>query len=294
MRNYINIKRAFTYLPRTIDEWEITDPEIIQYMLDAIMLIGVPMAYQRMGCLIDINNHRASVPQGMKLIDVVGITEKPLKTSDTEQIVRTYSTNREVTNERETVTNTEVITRSPSPTPDQTQVDRIQYQGVINNYRLWESSTTYKNAFQLASYTHSTTAGHTKDCPNLYSDCKITYGIDPKYFTTNVRTGTMYVGYYSLAKDECGDFLVPDVPELLEAIAIYATMKLAEGKLWQGEANARYLVEKYEREWGFALLNARGKMQILQANLEKLSAIINEDLVIMQNINAFDNQKYYG
>lgn len=290
---YISIKSAFQYLPRTIKEWDITSVEIEQYFIDAIKIIGIPTAYERKGCLLPINNHRVLIPKDLKKIDIVAISEKVMPNSDVETITRSYSTDKTIQDGRKVTTNTEVITERAKEYPNQEQVDRIQHQGVINNYRLWEESTQFRNRLLLARLTSSTTVGHTPGCPNINCESKITYGLAPGYITTSVDNGTIYIGYYALAKDECGDYLVPEIPALLEAMAKYAAYKIAEGKLWDGVANARYLTETYKIEWSFAKQNAIAKYTLIFADPERLDMILNQDLHILRNDNAFDNQLRY-
>ena len=104
---------------------------------------------------------------------------------------------------------------------------------------------------------------HIGNCLNLNLDTRIEYDIDHPYIIVNFEKGEILLSYISDRTDENGYRLVPDLPTVHEAIAIYVDEKMAYRR-WRREGGSTNRVDWRElrslREQ--AIARARSQLQI--------------------------------
>lgn len=119
----------------------------------------------------------------------------------------------------------------------------------------------YSPKFQLMDY--ATNDFHRlnhilTDCPNVNcKDCIHTFRIDLPYIEVDFEEGEVLISYLAKKTDENGDLMIPDHPDLLEAIGNHLDYKWYNRK-WKrrGDQNARVIareaLQDRERNLGLA------------------------------------------
>lgn len=65
------------------------------------------------------------------------------------------------------------------------------------------------------------------DFKNITTHTTLKGGIENNYLHTNFEKGKIMFVYYSVPVDDCGDILIPDCPEVLEALPYFIIQKLS-------------------------------------------------------------------
>lgn len=235
---YTSIKAVLNRLTIPKDQYDKIDA--IEWAIDALDQTNIKNAYEQEMAVIPIKNHRGKLPTGLVQIEVVAtpmINKKPSlsELDELEQYEIDY------------------INKS--------QVDRIDNQGIINNYNLFITTDYWKNNFYILSMTNKPFMGkfHCNDCPNFNSTCEYEYSIDTRgNITTSFESGDLCIGYLKHAIDESGDFLIPDQQDLIQGLAAYIMAKHWEQRLNMKEEGAMNLHFMYMNRAQNLLAKARG------------------------------------
>lgn len=138
-----------------------------------------------------------------------------------------------------------------------------------------------------------------------------TYFIKPGWIVTNKRTGFIKLSYKTIAVDECGYPLIPDLSSYQEAIYWYVVMKLSfpkylSGKLGGKGVNSAQNTYFYtQQQWNFyrnqayaeAMMPDEGTMRSIKNDWNKLIPDYESDRFFYKNqgVNEIDyNDYYYG
>lgn len=90
-------------------------------------------------------------------------------------------------------------------------------------YLMRKTSTTYFNV-----------PYHIGSCINLNIDCRVEYDIDYPYIIVNFEKGEILLSYVSEKTDENGYRMVPNLPNVFEAVSTYVDERMAYRK-WRRE-----------------------------------------------------------
>lgn len=104
---------------------------------------------------------------------------------------------------------------------------------------------------------------HCQNSINLTCNCEHTYSIGKQGdITTSLKSGYLAMGVLSYPTDKNGEFLVPDDPDVLEAIKDYVLSRIWERKMNYGVDNAFQLHKHYLTQFETRAAKARGKLML--------------------------------
>ena len=286
--NYTNIRSIFPYItiPRT--EW--TEGLAIEYAAQAYDLaLGIKSAtYDAKMCLVKVKNHKAKLPKGFRLIEMVAY-------------MHDQPTDKEVLGFDESDTESNEITENPVTDSDYTfnadHITRIQNQGIVNNYNLYTG--VWKHFFDVNYFTilrpmddPFTRQHHCTWCPNLQSTCDYVYTINKQgELMTNIEEGYVCISYLSEPVDENGDLLIIDDADIQNALASYVMFKLWETKMHLHEENAINVRNIYLQQWEKLARKVKGKLNIQQLDSEAIAAYQHRFHHIVGNLSNWNGHR---
>lgn len=104
------------------------------------------------------------------------------------------------------------------------------------------------------------------------------YEIEPPYFITNLKEGQVYMAYLKYNKDEEGYYLIPNFPEVVEAINAYLNERMLH-RAWNHDGNQtdrlRWLDAKRESD----LLLGQVKVKLEQPDPDKWKQILDRQWI---------------
>lgn len=292
---YVSVNTVFQLMPKSILD-EFTMHELQEYAVQAIDFIAVPMVYERKGCLVEFANHKAVLPTDLRFIDTVAWLSGQPSNGEVDQIVTTISTDKEYVDGNLVTTTTSTTTKPTNIDYNLDHIMRIQRQGVLNNYLIWEDTSFYNKYFTILKYN---TAGlrnsrMTKNCPNFNACCPHQFTVETdNTLKLSIESGILYIAYLALATDDCGELLIPNIVQVKNAIAKYIMYLISQEKMWSNDANSRYMYEKYQQEASTAIASAKGQLFLQAVDMEEIDRIVHYTIQPSRSTIVFDNQVYY-
>lgn len=224
---FTNIRAVINRL--TIDRNHYQDDDIIEWIMNGLDILNIKKAYQQDAVLITVKNHKAILPCDLVQIDLVtSCSDKNLKLTEEEQ--DELNENLGFNEERE---------------------ELIESNGnikVIANYPRFSKSDFFHNYFTVMTLSNRPFAGkyHCSDCPNLTNNCGLEYTLSPNgYITTPFECGYICLAYSRRAKDEDGEYIIPDHEELIQALANWCMAKHWEIRMNMKEEGAEKMHDRY-------------------------------------------------
>lgn len=189
MQDYVKIDACLSYMTNAVKE-QADQLQLLQYASQAWRSIEMPAKYEIRFCLVEVSDHRASLPSDVKQIKYVGYTDEMIPDNGLYQWV-------EVDNER---------------------------RAVFLQQTLMLTENAYINSFRPLYYLGQNRS-KLIDRELWCSQCEIGFSVDAKLkcLTIDIPDTVLLIGYYALLKDEDGDFLVPNDPDLLAGLAAKAS-----------------------------------------------------------------------
>ena len=289
LRNdYINIRSIFPYITIPRSEWD--EDLAIEYAAQAYdMALGLKsFSYEPKVTLLEVSNHKAKLPQGFRLIEmVVYMYDQP-----TEDEVKGFEETTEITTQ---------ITENPVTDIDYTfnqdHIDRIQNQGIVNNYNLYTGLYNY-----MSTYNHFvvlrpiddpfTRHRHCTWCPNLDSTCDDTYTITKSgEIITSFESGYICVSYLSEPVDDNGDLLIINDADVQNALATYVMWRLWETKMHLHEENAIRISMMYLDRWEKLAKKIKGKINIKTLDSVALSSYQHRFRNLIKNLSNWNGNR---
>lgn len=291
-----SIKSIYTYI--NLPDTEVDDKWIEEYASQGVQLIGVRDSFEQKVCIMNVSNHRASLPSDLRLIEAVSYQYEPATQEQVTKLTESLSNNTTVTVEddgTQTVTNTltTMFTTPGEVTSNQEHVLRIQHQGMINNYQLWMDSDIYKGTFKLMKLANRAFSQnyHCTNCPNFDCTSEHTYSITPSgSFQTSLQDGNVCIAYLAQPTNCDGDWLIPDDPDYKSALAAYVQMRYANEKMWLHEENMFRLYYQFKSEWEKLSAKVRGKFIMKSIDEEGLVAAHKPLTNVIRGPQVFDNE----
>jgi len=195
--NYISISSVQTYLPEYVKE-EMDEPTINKWILQGFRQnVTVPnWIYQTKFCLLQLDNHVATLPQGLKKITIA-----------------------------------QYLQNIPSTSVDQVSDFILP---VIGNERVFLAQAIVYQYFRPYAETMRFVGQNTdllvNGCINIFCDCSINFSLDVDLNTikTDLKDGYVVLLYESEMQNDDGEFLMPNDEDLKEALGYFV-----EAKLWR-------------------------------------------------------------
>lgn len=289
---YTSIAKVFTYLPKSFSE---EDGYVMEYAAQAMDALDIHEVYDKKVCLIYLSDHQASLPSDCKFIQALTFMESQPTTAETEQVITTYS--RATVDDGDTLTTT-YTTQVTTPDPgvdNQEHILRIQYQGVLNSYKIWTESDAFNNNFvllRMVNKSHSL-AMHCNDSPNLHCDNKDYYQVNMNgQIISSIKQGYVCLFYLAKKKNDRGEFLIPDDFDVLNAIAAYIKYKYMEDMAFTRQKGYSSAYERELNNWEILSAKVKGKYLMRNFTANDVESWGNYLSKAFHNSKAFDNYYY--
>jgi len=188
--DYINIASIQTYLPSYVME-EVDESTINKWALQGFRQnVTIPSwIYELRFCLLQLDNHVATLPTGLKKISVAQYSKNlpPSVINNTTDFIIPI-----INNERVFIA-----------------------QAIVYQY--------FKPTSQTMRFVGQDSSLLTQDCVNIFCDCEIGFSIDRTLntITTDMQDGYVILLYESEIQDEDGNFLIPNDEDLKQALSYY-------------------------------------------------------------------------
>ena len=267
---YTSIEAVFSRLSIPADQYD--DDEVIEWTMQGLDMTKLRGAFEQDMDLIEISNHKGMLPLGIAEIEIVA---KPLmdQTPTAEEI--------------------ESLTECEIDYINKNQVDRIQNQGIVNNYNLFINSPYFQNNFEVLSITNRpfTSKFHCRTCPNLHSVCEENYSLNTSgQIITSFESGVICIGYLRSATDENGMFIIPDNEDLIQGLAGFVMAKHWEKRMNMKEEGAFNMYNLYMDRASSLLAKARG-IEITKAfNIKSYNNIVYKNIKWASRYRVFSNR----
>lgn len=278
--NLTSIKEVFSYL--TLPDHEIDDAYVLElaYQAYETMTERKRHAYDQRVAIVQVVNHKAKLPKGWRLIESVAYMFNQPSSSDIENLDSGLP---------------------PAIDPDYDynadDIDRIQSQGIVNNFNLysaWFTSEYYYNNFVLLRPMDKphTTQYHCSWCPNLNATCDYVYNITKGgELTTNIENGYLCISYLSDPMDDCGELLVIDHPDVFNAMSSYVMSKIWENKIITDSGNKSMQMHMmYLDRWEKLAMKVKGIMNMHNMDHTSIAEYQERYLKITKNSSVWNNQ----
>lgn len=196
MYDFIPLKAVLNYLPAKLIEEQSNTLQIESWALQALRSINFEQKYQKKICILEIKDHKAELPNGIKQINLVTYLYKQPSSSDIVSL--SYCTKQEYDIK---CTDNDICT-------------------LPIYHSLWINSDYYKNNYQPLNYKG---IGERNLCIR-YGDYSCDYGFSidiNNLIWTDFKDGIICIDYLSELQNETGEFIVPNDVDLLRGCAEY-------------------------------------------------------------------------
>lgn len=228
------------FIDFTGEDSEIDEQLILKFADDAISRFSDPEQYVFGIYLLPVENYKAKLPKGFKLVAQAAFRKGPDPGNLREQIIEwnqdvlgtdcTLVTNLECDNcDEEAIIISDVNRIYESAHPELYTQDMFHF--------LRSGGTTsrgtqcgYSSQFYLmkpASSTFQNIPMHVSECLNLKVESEIEYAVTPPYISVNEKEGDILLACFTEDLDEEGYRRVPNVPIVFEAINRFIEERLA-------------------------------------------------------------------
>jgi hypothetical protein len=295
---YVPLESVITRVLEVLPKSTVNEGVLLEWSYEAYESIVTHSAYEKHVELVQVINHKASVPNGLFSLDMVMFTENlPQTTSSSinSTVEETTTVTTEVLNSSDTTSTVKTVTvstKTPLNKPDNKNVIKgdsdgnllIQDLDIYNmkNIKSWRplpmSSNSYHNAI-LISAANSIVSD--KQRKQLYAGCKHSFVINKGCFVTTFQSGILAVAYNGIPKDENGNYTIPDLEYVKSAIEAYCLMKYWQKRynMMQDGAHQRYVM--YKQEWQLLAVKASGELEMPDfmeyQNLRNINKFVKED-----------------
>ena len=279
--NYTNCESVIAKVLADLDSTDIRNriSDMREWIFEAVDKIGAPMQYINNEAVLQIEDHQVPLPIDIHAIDTVAYAKR----EKGPWVVMLPTTKAFKEPVRKHMKPEEPL--MPEKITSQSQFYTINTMKYINRMLLDK---------QL-------------DAPE--------YFIKPGWMVINKPHGFVKLSYKSIAVDERGYPLIPDLTSYQEAIYWYVVMKLSFPKFIQGNLSgnnskysAKYSQQSYfyiQQQWNFyrnqayaeAMMPTAGDMKNIKHDWNKLIPDYDADDGFFQNVNKeqkFYNDYYYG
>jgi hypothetical protein len=255
MTNYIPLQHALRQIPKSLFK-EAEEVDFLSDMLNALKELPSISRTESKISIFEIIDGKVSLPKELKYINLVSyLSSNP----DQNSLNSLLSCIENPEAEETWYNNTESICR------------------YAINYKMFLDSAYYNNNFAPLKYVGNSTDIVKKDSPNRFLHSGInTYTVDKsKCLHSSITDGFLAIDYDIDLRNENGDFLIPDYPEVVQYLAKYAIMKHWEDRQNSKEEQANALYQKYQQETEIYFRKAKGEILLRNADLNTIANVVN-------------------
>lgn len=214
MKNYVPIDRVLLNIPKAVRE-QAEDIDLLAYALDAYNLLDIVDRYEEVLTVVEIKDNKVKIPEDAKEILQVSYLVNP--------------------DDKETPSCE--ITQEETPVNPYDSLSLSEMQQFVQ-------SNLYQNRFIPLKF-KGNASKICCNCPEFLGNCPQYFNIDMnKNIVTSFKTGTICIVYSRPIKDENGNYLIYDFPEVIQFLAYYAQLMHAQERVWRHEEGIYSLYDR--------------------------------------------------
>lgn len=256
---YVPLEAVLRPIYNLIEESNIDYNTVLDWAYDAMEALEVRYTYQEAIEFVQVVNHRAQVPIGLKYVEQI-LYKIDLDNDEEETILRIIRQDQSGNNE------------TPSTTADE--------------FYLSASHSASWAPLRLASSIWARSV-HCAVSPNIYASCEHEYTIDPNgCITTSFENGFLAIAFLSHPKNEEGQFLVPDERDYRQAVENYIFFKYWLQRFNMKEEGAERRMVYYQQQWDIFAAKVTGDLMIF--SLDGLQNFQDQMLRIGPHTDSYD------
>lgn len=227
--NYVPLSAALADIFTILDAVSDDPSDIEEYASMAVQKISVRQTYQENIAILKVTDHKACLPKGVKYIEqMFCLVDETNSMADIIKLVHGTET------------------------------------ADYDKFTTFENASSYFNTHWMpirAATSLFSRAVHCENSINLYQRCEQEYSVGKAGdITTSFQTGYLSVGYLSYPMTADGEFLIPDDPEVTEAIKDYVFSRVWERRMNYGVDGAERMWMIYLRQFEMRAAKVRGKL----------------------------------
>lgn len=255
VNKWTSIRVVLKNLSDIIDPSRWNELEMLDHAAAAMEKIGVSPQFEEAIYLTKVENHKAQLPSGLVLINQIAYKhDGTLTESDIDEIKK--------------------------------------YVGIDNDnyYNGFLGSSYYQRCYYPLRLANSSFASHfhMNDEYHLNVNSEHTYSVHPNgTITTSFKEGYIIISYLKYPQDECGDFLIPDNADFVDALFSYCMYKHFEREWAMNKEGAERRMQYYQEKW--RTLRPAVVGDLLEPSIDDL-----EDMRQMRNRLVPKERRYYS
>jgi hypothetical protein len=274
--------------------------DAVEWIGEALEHIGASAQLVTQNCILDIKDHKTSLPADLYYINQVSINENEryrgvstnidkIRVLLGEYLETTGQQKQDIANTLQTLVDGTVTSNLTDTGIQQARELTKTGNSIINevNTRLAVLENGYmEDANTMLAYctTNFPEALHCEDCVNRKAKCKECYFVEDGYLKTSFSSGKVCLSYKAFPTDaECYP-LVPDDISYKEAMFWYIFKKLLLGGM-QPANGFDYMTAN--QQWQYYCTQARNSAAY--PDIDRMESFMNQWVRLIPNINRHDN-----
>ena len=272
--DYISIRTVLDDLQDSLDSQYWNEMAVLENAAKAMEKLAVKTQVENKIFFTKVTNHKAVLPQGIYQLNMIA-----------------YKVNN---------------------TLDETDIEEIKREVGINNDNYYEGFTTssyFRNNYWPMRY-NTSEFGHQymcEDCKNIDTPGEHSFTIEPNgCITTSLQNGYICISYLRYPVNEEGDFLIPNNPDVIEAIKSYCLMRIFEKRFNMKEEGVGLILQYWSTKWnhlypksvGSLMMPSLDEYENIKNMTNRLVPVDRRYYSFFQNLNTPEylsmNGKYYN
>jgi hypothetical protein len=256
MKNYVPIDRILLDLPKSIRENN-EDSDLLMWALDAYNQLDIWDRYEESVAFLEIDNHKTKIPVDAKEVHFVSY----------------------------------LTSKRPSKGFREASCDPKDPRNVIplSKMQSYVRSSYYRqNFFPLKFKGNSSTICCT--CPTQIPNCPQYFNIDKnRNIVTSFRQGIICLFYSRPMKDDSGNYMIIDLPEVIKYLSYSVQFQAIQERLWRHEEGSISIYDRIIDLVDTYYMKAKGTLRLRNINASLIRSIV---LGVLPE-NTFSNYEDY-
>jgi hypothetical protein len=269
---FTNVRAVINRL--ALDKTQYEEDDIIEWIINGLDILNLKKAYQQEAIWVEVKNHKAILPCDLIQIEMIvtPLTEGDFCDGDEEELAD-CGYNKDYVN----------------------QVNSNYNIKVINNWNRFSNTDYFRRNFQVLKLSNLPFAGkfHCNTCPNISSNCGLTYTLSPNgYITTSFESGHICLAYLKYAKDENDEYIIPDHEDLIQALANWCMAKHWEIRMNMKEEGAFNMYNMYINKAQNLFQKVKGIFITKSFDFQTWKNIVFKDIKWASSYTIFNKSRY--
>lgn len=259
MTEYVKLNKVLPLISKAVRE-EDGNLSLLAYALDGYNLLDVPSQQLEEVNLFKVEDHKVQLCDKIKTINLATYMFKNPTSTECGALEGCLDI---VSGESQEEFN---LTESTNPCAGNYAI----------SHKLFLATDYYNNNFEPMKYV-GTSQYVCSNCANRFCHaCNQTFSVDHnKVLWTSFKDGYICLWYNVVAKDEDGDFLIINDPDVLRYLAYWTELQHFRNRMYAHEEGTLSIVDRLEGKVNMWYLKAKGALNSKNLNVALISEITN-------------------